>query len=113
MFEKWEARSNKLAEVREHVRQVHSIKNLGLGVHITDEYAETLAIDSSLLRCVLVCHYYYLQLGDSNSDVSNIGQRSVIIVNRNIRILADLPTGPSLACHSNSELFSLGANCIL
>ena len=109
MFEQCEVRSNKLAEVREHVRQLHSIKNLGLGVHITDEYAETLAIDSSLLRCVLVCHYYYLQLGDSNSDVSNIGQRSVIIVNRNIRILADLPTGPSLACHSNSELFSLGA----
>ena len=64
MFEQCEVRSNKLAEVREHVRQVHSVKNLGLGVHM--------AIDSSLLRCVLVCHYYYLQLGDSNSDVSNI-----------------------------------------
>ena len=56
MFEQCEVRSNKLAEVREHVRQVHSVKNLGLGVHITDEYAETLA--SSLLRWVLVCHYY-------------------------------------------------------
>ena len=71
MFEQCEVRSNKLAEVREHVRQVHSVKNLGLGVHITDEYAETLA--SSLLRWVLVCHYYYLQLGDSNSDVGADG----------------------------------------
>ena len=44
-----QVRSNKLAEVREHVRQAHSVKNPGLGVHITDEYAETVAIDSSLL----------------------------------------------------------------
>ena len=72
MFEQCEVRSNKLAEVREHVRQVHSVKNLGLGVHITDEYAYAETLASSLLRWVLVCHYYYLQLGDSNSDVSNI-----------------------------------------
>ena len=31
------------------MRQAHSVKNPGLGVHITDEYAETVAIDSSLL----------------------------------------------------------------
>ena len=38
-FEQCQVRSIKLADIREHVRLAHSVKNPALGSHIVDEYA--------------------------------------------------------------------------
>ena len=40
-FEQCNVRSSKLADIREHVRQAHSVKNPALGSHIMDEYSSS------------------------------------------------------------------------
>ena len=47
-FEQCQVRSSKLADIREHVRLAHSVKNPGLGSHIVDEYSAAPVLPSDL-----------------------------------------------------------------
>ena len=47
-FEQCQVRSNKLADIREHVRLAHSVKNPAIGSHIVDEYSATPVLPSDI-----------------------------------------------------------------
>ena len=47
-FEQCKIKSKKLTEIREHIRQAHSVKNPVLGTHFADEYSIKPAIDKNL-----------------------------------------------------------------
>ena len=47
-FEQCKIKSKKLTDIREHIRQAHSVKNPVLGTHFADEYSLKPAIDKNL-----------------------------------------------------------------
>ena len=47
-FEQCRVRSNKLADIREHVRLAHSVKNPAIGSHIVDEYSAAPVLPSDI-----------------------------------------------------------------